>query len=200
MEAIKKSQYNFQKAEMKTMRRIAAKPLLYISLTSMVTLFAGLTSAYLVRADNGNWLLFKLPEVFIISTAILITSSLTLFIAQNAIKKDNYQLTVLALTLTLILGMTFFFTQINGWQQMTAQGIYFTGKHSNASGSFLYLISLVHLAHMVGGIIAVLVSLIKTLLKKYSSTDYLGIELTSIYWHFLDVLWIYLFLFLYFYR
>lgn len=163
-------------------------------------LFAGLTSAYVVRADNSNWLIFQLPSITIISTAILVTSSLTMLIAQQAIKKDNYPLTSIGLFLTLALGIVFFFTQIEAWKQLTSQGIYFVGKESNASGSFLYLIALVHLVHMIGGLLALLVSLTKTLLKKYSSSDYLGIELTAIYWHFLDLLWVYLFLFLYNYR
>jgi len=192
---------NPHKAEIREAKRKTAKPLLWIGIVSIVMLFAGLTSAYVVRADNGNWLVFQLPDIAIISTAIIITSSLTLMMAQFAIKKDNNRLTVLGLFLTLALGIAFFFTQIQGWKQLTTeQGIYFIGKYSNASGSFLYLIALVHLLHMLGGLIALMVSLTKALLKKYSSADYLGIELTAIYWHFLDLLWVYLFLFLYFYR
>ncbi len=200
METTKIKKVNPHKGELKAAQRKAAKPLLYIGIVSIVMLFAGLTSAYIVRADNGNWLVFNLPSISIISTAIIITSSLTMFVAQRAIKKDNYSLTSLGLFLTLGLGIAFFFTQIEGWKQLTAQGIYFVGKYSNASGSFLYLIALVHLAHMIGGLIALAVSLTKALLKKYSASDYLGIELTAIYWHFLDLLWVYLFLFLYNYR
>jgi len=169
-------------------------------MVSIVMLFAGLTSAYVVRADNGNWLVFQLPPIAIISTAIIVTSSITMLVAQMAIKKNNVRLTSAALLLTLILGFAFFFTQIEGWKQLTAQGIFFVGKYSNAAGSFLYLIALVHLLHMTGGLIALGVSFTKSLLKKYSSADYLGIELTAIYWHFLDFLWVYLFLFLYNYR
>jgi cytochrome c oxidase subunit 3 len=200
LEATKTKKINPHRGEIKAARRKAAKPLLYIGMVSIVMLFAGLTSAYVVRADNGNWLVFHLPDIAIISTAIIVTSSLTMFMAQRAIKKDNFTLTSLAIFLTLALGIAFFFTQIEAWKQLTEQGIYFVGKYSNASGSFLYLIALVHLAHMVGGLIALSVSLTKSLLKKYSSTDYLGIELTAIYWHFLDLLWVYLFLFLYNYR
>ena len=199
METVNKK-INPHKQELKATQRKAAKPLLYIGIVSIVMLFAGLTSAYVVRADNGNWLVFHLPSISIISTAIIVTSSLTMFLAQRAIKANNYKLTSVGLFLTLALGIAFFFTQIEGWRQLTAEGIYFVGKYSNASGSFLYLIALVHLAHMVGGLFALVVSLTKSLLKKYSSSDYLGIELTAIYWHFLDLLWVYLFLFLYNYR
>jgi cytochrome c oxidase subunit 3 len=200
LETVKTNRINPHKAEIKAAQRKASKPLLYTGIVSIVMLFAGLTSAYVVRADNGNWLVFSLPDIAFISTAIMVTSSLTLYMAQQAIKKDNFKLTSLGLFLTLALGIAFFFTQWEGWKQLTAQGIYFIGKYSNASGSFLYLIALVHLAHMVGGLIALAVTLTKSLLRKYSSADSLGIELTAIYWHFLDLLWVYLFLFLYFYR
>ena len=200
METINVKRQNPHKAEIKAAKRKTAKPLLWIGIVSIVMLFAGLTSAYVVRADNGNWLLFQLPDIALLSTAIIITSSLTLYVAQRAIKKDDTKLTAIALFATLLLGLAFFYTQMEAWRQLTAQGIYFVGKYSNAAGSFLYLIAAVHLAHMVGGLIALCVSLTKSLLKKYSSADYLGIELTAIYWHFLDLLWVYLFLFLYFYR
>lgn len=191
---------NPHKAEIKQAQRKAAKPLLYVGIVSIVMLFAGLTSAYVVRADNGNWLVFNLPPITFISTALIVTSSLTMLWAQVSIKKGKLQATTLGLLLTFLLGIGFFYTQVEGWKQLTAQGIYFVGKYSNASGSFLYLIALVHLLHMVGGLIALLVSLTKALLKKYSQADYLGVELTAIYWHFLDLLWVYLFLFLYNYR
>lgn len=199
-ESINIKNRNYRKAEIKLAERKAAKPLLYIGIVSIVMLFAGLTSAYVVRADNGNWLVFKLPDIIFISTALIITSSLTMLVAQGAIKKNNLKLTTISLFATLVLGIGFFCSQYLGWKELTAQGIYFMGKASNASGSFLYLIALVHLLHMVGGLIALSVSLTRTVLKRYSSDNFQGIELAAIYWHFLDLLWVYLFLFLYFYR
>lgn len=189
-----------RREELRLARRKTAKPLLYVAMVSIVMLFAGLTSAYVVRADNGNWLVFELPAIAILSTAVIITSSLTMLGAQLAIRKNNLRMTSIYLFLTLVLGLAFFFTQIEGWKQLTAQQIFFVGKYSNASGSFLYLIALVHLAHMSGGVISLIVTFTKSLLKKYSAEDTLGIELTAIYWHFLDLLWVYLFLFLYNYR
>jgi cytochrome c oxidase subunit 3 len=186
--------------EMRVSRRRVAKPVLYVGIISIVMLFAGLTSAYVVRADNGNWLEFQLPSIAILSTGIIVTSSLTMLLAQLAIKKGKVGQTSLFLALTLLLGFSFVYTQFEGWRQLTDQQIYFVGKYSNASGSFLYLIALVHLLHLAGGLIALMVSLGKSLLKRYSADDYLGLELTAIYWHFLDVLWVYLFLFLYNYR
>jgi len=200
MEIAKTKKEKPHKEELRLAKRKAAKPLLWIGIVSIVMLFAGLTSAYVVRAQNGNWQVFELPSILIISTAIIVTSSLTMMLAQRAIKKDNYQFTSIYLFLTLVLGLSFFYTQVQGWKELSQQGIYFAGKYSNASGSFLIIIAFLHLAHMLGGLIALFVSLTKSLLKKYSSSDSLGIELTAIYWHFLDVLWVYLFLFLYFYR
>ncbi|MBS1652225.1 MAG: heme-copper oxidase subunit III [Bacteroidetes bacterium] len=196
----KKELYKIRKEELRQAKRKAAKPMLWLGIVSIVMLFAGLTSAYLIRADNGNWKQFNLPNIMFISTALILTSSLTMVLAQYFIKKDNTKATALFLAITLLLGFSFFYTQISAWRELTSQGIYFLGKYANASGSFLYIIALLHLLHMIGGLIALMVSLTKSLLKKYSSADYLGIELTSIYWHFLDALWVYLFLFLYFYR
>ncbi|MEI6021756.1 MAG: cytochrome oxidase subunit III, partial [Bacteroidota bacterium] len=157
-ETIEVKKEKSHKGEIKIAERKVAKPLLYIGIVSIVMLFAGLTSAYVVRADNGNWLVFELPSVVILSTAIIITSSLTMLMAQFAIKKDNYTLTSLGLFLTLALGVAFFFTQMEAWKELTAQKIFFVGKYANASGSFLYLIALVHLFHMLGGLIALSVS------------------------------------------
>lgn len=188
------------KAELKKARRKAAKPMLYLGIVSIVMLFAGLTSAYVVRANNGNWLVFNLPDITILSTAIIVTSSVTMLVAQRAVKRDRNGAVQAGLAATLVLGLVFCYTQVEGWRQLTGQGIAFLGKYSNASGSFLYLIALMHLLHLVGGLIALSVSLVKSMLKKYSSADHLGLDLTAIYWHFLSILWVYLFLFLYNYR
>lgn len=196
----KKEARRLRMEDMRTNKRKAAKPLLYIGIVSIVMLFAALTSAYLVRADSGNWLVFKLPPITILSTGVIVASSVTLLIAQRAIKKDDYKTTTLGLLLTIVLGIVFLFTQLEAWHQLVAKGIYFAGKYSNASGSFLYLIAFMHVLHMAGGFIALSVSLFKTIKKRYSSADYLGLELTATYWHFLDLLWVYLFLFLYNYR
>ncbi len=200
MSTVKIKKENPHKAELIAMRRKSSKPLLWIGIVSIVMMFAGLTSAYVVRADNGNWLVFQLPPIAIISTAVIICSSLTMFLAQMSIKKDKLGLASAFLFITFILGLVFTYTQYAGWKELTAQGIYFLGKYSNASGSFLYLIAVMHLLHLFGGLIALLITLTKSLRKRYNSQDYLGIELAAIYWHFLDVLWIYLFLFLYFFR
>lgn len=188
------------KQDLKEARKKTAKPLLWLGIVSIVMLFAGLTSAYIVRADNGNWLLFNLPDMFYISTAIILTSSITLFATLQAAKKSNYGMTTMGLLITLILGIAFCFTQFAGWSELFHKGIVPAGKYSNASGSFLYVLTGLHLAHLAGGLIALTITLINSLRKKYHAGNLLGLELCSIYWHFLDILWVYLFLFLYYIR
>jgi cytochrome c oxidase subunit III len=188
------------KQDLEDARQKTAKPLLWIGIVSIVMLFAGLTSAYIVRADNGNWLLFNLPDMFYISTALILTSSITLFAALQAAKKNNYGMTTAGVLATFILGIAFCFTQFAGWSELYAKGVVFAGKYSNASGSFLYVLTGLHMAHLAGGLIALLVTLVNALRKKYNAENLLGLELCSIYWHFLDILWVYLFLFLYYIR
>lgn len=188
------------KQELKAARQKAAKPLLWIGIVSIVMLFAGLTSAYVVRADNGNWLIFNLPNAFYLSTGVIVLSSITLFAGQKMIQKNNKNGLVIGVLVTFILGIVFTYTQFAGWSELTAKGIVFAGKYSNAAGSFLYALTALHLAHLFGGLISLFVVLIKSLKGKYTSENYLGIELCSIYWHFLDILWVYLFLFLYYIR
>jgi cytochrome c oxidase subunit 3 len=188
------------RSELVAAKRKAAKPLLWVAIASIVMLFAGLTSAYVVRADNGNWLLFNLPNAFFLSTAVIITSSITLFMAVRMAKKNHKTGTIIGVLLTFILGIVFTYTQFAGYHELTAKGIVFAGKYSNAAGSFLYALTGLHLAHLFGGLISLFVTLINSMRGKYNAENTLGLELTSIYWHFLDIFWVYLFLFLYYIR
>lgn len=188
------------KAELKAAQNKAAKPLLWIGIVSMVMFWAGLTSAYIVRADNGNWLMFNVPSVFIISTAVIITSSLTMFYAFNSAKKNNYKHVTFGLLATLFLGLAFTALQYSGWKELFNSGIVFGGKQSNASGSFFILFVFAHFAHLLGGLISLTIALLKSFRRAYNAENTLGLELSSIYWHFLDILWVFLFLFLYYIR
>ena len=188
------------KAEIKEAYNKASKPLLWVGIISIVMLFAGLTSAYVVRADNGNWLLFDLPNAFYLSTGVIVTSSITLFFAFQMAKKNNKKGIIIGLVLTFILGLLFTYFQFEGYGELYSKQIVFGGKSSNAAGSFLYLITFLHLLHLIAGLIVLLVTLVKGLKGKYDAQNTLGLELCSIYWHFLDILWVYLFLFLYFIR
>lgn len=186
--------------EMRLARRKVAKNLLWLGIVGMVMLFGGFTSAYVVRHEKGDWLDFTIPTTFFISTAIIIVSSITMNWAVIAAKNDNLKNIKSAMLFTLLLGIGFVISQYLGWKNLVEQKVYFAGRESNASGSFFYMITFMHLLHLFGGIIAVIVVNFKALAEKYSSKDYLGIQLCAIYWHFLDALWIYLFLFLYLIR
>ncbi len=170
------------------------KQLLWIGIGAIVMFFAGLTSAYVVRKPQGNWVEFFLPDWFLFSTITIILSSVILIIAKTKLNQKNKAF--IFVFGTFILGVLFSYFQFKGWQNLTNQGVFLTGEGSNVSGSFLYVITLSHLVHLIGGLIALLITAINTKSGKYSSTDCLGFELTAIYWHFLGLLWIYLFFFL----
>lgn len=114
--------------------------------------------------------------------------------ALSAIKKNNTGTVKTLLIVTLALGLAFVFCQFLGYNSLVNQGVYFTG--GNASASFFYAITGLHLAHLIGGILSLMFVTGKSIMEKYNSNNYLGIQLCSTYWHFLDGLWIYLFLFL----
>ena len=186
--------------ELKQAKRKSAKPMLWVSMISMTMLFAGLTSAYVVSRNRADWVSFDLPNAFYISTFLIITSSITFMLAKFFIKKDNRQLTTLFLVSTLFLGVGFMFFQLEGFNALLNANLFFTGEQSTVKSSFIYGITGSHLAHVFAGILVVLVVFYNHLTKKYTSSNYLGLELGAIFWHFVDILWIYLFLFFYFIR
>lgn len=186
--------------EEKAIRQKVSIPMLWLGMISMVMIFAALTSAYVVRQEKGDWLQFQLPQLFYISTAVLLFSSISMNWVLSSAKKNAYKSIQLAAFITLILGIAFIICQFKAWGVLVDQKVFFAGKYSNASGSFLYALTGLHLAHLFFGIIALIVVFIKASFKKYNSENLLGIKLCSIFWHFLDLLWIYLFLFLLFVR
>lgn len=181
-------------------REKVAKPMLYLSMGSMFMLFAAFTSAYIVRMKKGDWMHFDVPQIFYISTAIILVSSVTMNWVLSSAKKNDFKNIRLGALITLLLGAGFVICQVMGWSVLYSQKIVFAGKYSNASGSFFYVLTLMHLLHLFGGMIALLVVWIKSIQGKYDSENLLGVRLCAIFWHFLDVLWICLFLFLLFVR
>ncbi|GGC95988.1 cytochrome oxidase subunit III [Flavobacterium lutivivi] len=177
------------------------KLILWFAMLSMTMMFAGLTSAFVVSKSRGDWLKnFQMPSAFFISTIVIILCSVTFLLAKKAIKKDDRKATTNYLLLTLFLGFLFVFFQFKGFGQIVEQGYYFTGPESNITTTFLYIVAVTHLAHLFGGLISLLIIIYNHFKQKYNSTQFLGIELGAMYWHFLDFLWIYLFLFLYFFK
>src|ERR1035437_7411965 len=184
--------------ETQVIKSKAAKPMLWLAIVSMCMIFGGLTSAYMVRRGDPGWLIFELPKLFYVSTAIIITSSFTMIWTMQSARKNNYFGVKAGIVLTLFLGIAFIVCQFKAWDSLVAKGVFLTGSSSNPSGSFLYVISGAHLVHLLGGIIMLLFVCINAFSHIYHSKNLLGLQLGSIYWHFLDLLWIYLFLFLYF--
>jgi cytochrome c oxidase subunit 3 len=177
------------------------KLLLLFAIISMIMMFAGLTSAFVVSKSRADWLKdFQLPSAFFLSTAVIIACSVTFHLAKKAIQKDNQKATTALLLTTLALGVLFVVLQFVGFGQIVEEGYFFTGAESSITTTFLYIVTVVHLLHLAGGIIALLIIIYKQLKNKYNSTQTLGIELGAMYWHFLDLLWVYLFLFLFFFK
>jgi cytochrome c oxidase subunit 3 len=177
------------------------KLLLLFGMGSMTMMFAGVVSAFVVSKSREDWMKdFQFPSAFYLSTLAIILCSVTFHLAKIYIRKDKRQATTSFLLLTLLLAISFVFFQFKGFEQMTDQNYYFTGPESNITTTFLYVIATLHLAHLAGGIISLLIIIYNHFKQKYNSSQLLGIELGAMYWHFLDFLWICLFLFLYFFK
>lgn len=164
---------------------------LWAGIAGMVMLFAGFTSAYIVRQSAGNWLEFQLPQLFYFNTGVILLSSLTLQGAYRAFMRQKETLYKGLLVTTLILGIVFLVLQYQGWTQLMEIGV---GLGVNPSGDFIYVISGTHAAHVVGGIGALLVAIGHAFGLKFRVTERrkLRLEMTLIYWHFVDFLWLYL--------
>jgi len=177
------------------------KLLLLFAMVSMTMMFAGLTSAFVVSKTRADWLKdFHMPTAFFISTLVIISCSVTFHMAKKSIQKDNKSATTSYLLGTLALGILFVILQFVGFKQIVESGYYFTGSASSITTTFLYVVTLTHMAHLFGGLISLLIIIYNHFKQKYNSTQTLGIELGAMYWHFLDLLWVYLFLFLYFFK
>ena len=177
------------------------KLILLFSMVSMTMMFAGLTSAFVVSKSRVDWLTdFELPIAFYYSTIVIIGCSVTFHLAKKAIQKDNKSATTAFLIATLALGILFVILQFMGFGQIVQDGYYFTGSESSITTTFLYVVTVVHLIHLAGGVVSLLIIIYNHFKQKYNSGQTLGIELGAMYWHFLDFLWIYLFVFLYFFK
>ncbi|WP_289664941.1 cytochrome c oxidase subunit 3 [Flavobacterium panacagri] len=179
----------------------SAKLILLFAMVSMTMMFAGLTSAFVVSKSRADWLKdFQIPVAFYYSTAVIIGCSVAFYFAKKAIQKDNRSAASTFLLGTLALGTLFVVLQFIGFGQIIESGYYMTGQGSSITTTFLYVIALMHLLHVAGGLISLLIIIYNHFKQKYNSTQTLGIELGAMYWHFLDLLWVLLFLFLYFFK
>jgi len=188
------------KEELSVGKKKSAKPMLWVSMISMTMFFAGLTSAYVISMKRDDWVSFDLPQAFYISTFLIIASSISLFLSQKFLKKDKRQLSLVLLAVTLLLGIGFVWQQYIGFNQLKSVGLFFTGPESTVSTSFIIGITFMHVLHVLAGVIVLFVVIYNHFTNKYTSENMLGFELGAIFWHFVDLLWIYLFFFFYFIR
>lgn len=166
---------------------------LWIAIGSITMMFAGLTSAYIIKRNQPNWLEFNLPQVFYYSTAAIITSSITIWLAAKAFRNKEMARYRQLLVSTLVLGIVFIILQVTGFIQLWNQGITLT---KNVSISFLYPIIGLHALHVTGGIIALGIMFLKAFSSRKKTYSSVPVEMMSTYWHFVDLLWIYLLIFL----
>jgi cytochrome c oxidase subunit 3 len=169
---------------------------LWLIIISILMMFGAFTSAYIVRREEGNWLEFDLPGMFLINTVIIVLSSVAMQSAYVAAKRNNLNMVKLMVALTMVLGIAFLYGQLNAWGDLVANNVYFGGSDSNPAGSFLYVLTGVHGFHLVTGLIFLLLVLISSLKYKVHSKNMLRIQLCTTYWHFLGALWLYLYFFL----
>lgn len=165
---------------------------MWVAIGSIIMMFAGLTSAYIVKSGQAGWQEVQTPRIFWASTAVLILSSITVQAALRAVKQRAMQQYRMLLLATLVLGIVFVVLQYLGFSWLWQHGVRFEGA---GAGQFLYIIFGLHAVHVLGGIVALTVMLSKQYLGKTRNYQSTGAEVISTYWHFVDVLWIYLLVF-----
>lgn len=168
---------------------------LWVGMASIVMMFAGFTSAYIVKRNDTNWLEFRLPPVFTLSTVVILLSSLTIYLAGRSFKARNMARYRTLITATVVLGVLFVILQAVGFKYLQDHGVKLIGSGSNPSASFLGVITGVHMLHVIGGVVVLLVLFIRAFNRQSKNYSSVPIEVASTYWHFVDAIWIYLFIF-----
>jgi cytochrome c oxidase subunit III len=166
---------------------------LWLFIVTIVMIFASLTSAYIVRQSEGNWLEFDLPSIFWYTSVMIILSSFTLHFAYISAKKDDLKSLRLGMIITCVLGLLFLIGQWYSWVALVDRDVYFVG---NPAGSFLYVFTGLHAIHLISGVIFLIIVLISSFRYKVHSKNMDVMEMCVTYWHFLGGLWLYLFMFL----
>lgn len=166
---------------------------LWLAIGSIIMMFAGLTSAYIVKGEQPGWTTVVVPKAFYYSTAVMLISSLTMQVALKSFKERNMKQYRTLLTVTAVLGIAFIGMQIIGFKDLFQSGVKLEG--GSGAGQFLYIIFGLHALHVLGGAVALLIMFFKAFSAKIRSYNTVPVEVVSIYWHFVDLLWIYLFVF-----
>ena len=198
MENFSTSQMRLIEEPKKPMAMHPKKFAMWLFLASVVMLFASLTSAYVVRRADGNWFTFDLPSMFFITSFIILTSSITMHLSYVAAKQDSPERVKTWVTVTAILGVLFMVGQLIGWQQLVNNRVHFSG--GNPSASFVYVLSGLHGVHLVSAVFFLAIVWNSARQLKITSKNLAQIEMCTTYWHFLGGLWLYLFVFLLYFR
>lgn len=165
---------------------------LWVAIASILMMFAGLTSAYIVKSNLAGWEEVQTPVYFWYATAAILISSLTIQMALRAFKQRAMAQYRLLIGVTLLLGIAFVVLQWIGFNWMWDHGVKFRGA---SAGQFLYIIAGLHALHVIGGIIVLIIMLAKAFLGKTKNYNTVPVEVASTYWHFVDILWLYLLIF-----
>ncbi len=166
---------------------------LWVGIGSIIMMFAGLTSAYIVKRNQANWSTFNIPVAFWYSTAVIVLSSITMIAALRSFKERLMKRYRMLMTVTLLLGLAFIALQVYGFEQLWKIGI---TLQANVAYSFLYVIVGLHALHVIGGVIALIVMSLKAFSSRHRNYSSVPVEVMATYWHFVDLLWVYLLIFL----
>ncbi len=176
------------------------KFLMWVAIGSLCMMFAGLTSAYIVKKSQDNVIDVALPTVFWISTIVILFSSLTMQIAIKSIRVKEMKRYRIMLGITALLGVVFALLQVYGFKYLQNHGVKLVGRNSNPGASFLLVIIGLHSLHVLGGVIGLIIMYLKLYFSKIRNYSSVPVEVMATYWHFVDVLWIYLLFFLMYLR
>lgn len=168
---------------------------MWLAIAGIIMMFAGLTSAYIVKRSQPGWESFTLPGIFTYSTVVIVASSITIQLAFNAFKTHRMNKYRMYFALTVLLGILFVALQIGGFFRFEALGMKMIGMGSNSAYSFVLAIAGLHIVHVLGGIIALFIILVKSMGSRMRSYNSIPVEIVAIYWHFVDILWLYIFIF-----
>lgn len=174
----------------------AKKFTLWLFIIASFMIFASLSSGFIVYTASGidKGLKIILPQAFVLSTVLIVLSSGTMHFAFRAAKRADYSKQKVYLLITILLGLGFFFSQFYAWNALITQGVYFVNY--NASQSFIYVFTGFHLAHIFGGVIVLLNAMLRKVDVNSQGRNVFRMELAALFWHFLDILWIYIYVFL----
>jgi cytochrome c oxidase subunit 3 len=165
----------------------------WLFIITVVMIFASMTSAYIVKKSEGNWLLVEFPEMFVYTSVVILISSLSMHFAYISAKRNDIKNIRIGLVVTGVLALAFVIGQYLSWGELVKQDVFFVG---NPAGSFIYIFTGLHALHLIGGLIFLIVVLYRAFKYRVHSKSMVSIEMCTTYWHFLGGLWLYLYIFL----